>query len=66
MPPAEASTYQAALRAFQRAGADAAGGKFKAAEPWLVAGSTELTKVTAAANLPAPVNPPAEGNGSSS
>jgi hypothetical protein len=63
MPPARARTFRSALRELERAGAQAASGQFSLSGRLLAAGTTGLTKVTAAADVPAPVNPPAAVTG---
>jgi hypothetical protein len=59
MPPVDAPLYRSALTDLGKAGTDAAAGRLGAVGPLLTAGTTEITKVTAAADLVAPVNPPA-------
>ena len=59
MPPAHARTFRSALRDLERAGTRAAHGDLGSAGRLLAAGTTGLTKVTAAADVAAPVNPPA-------
>jgi hypothetical protein len=59
MPPVDTSLYRSALANLGEAGTDAADGQLDAVGPLLIAGTTEITKVTAAADLVAPVNPPA-------
>jgi hypothetical protein len=63
MPPAHARTYRSALSDLERAGARAARGQFSAASHPLAAGTAGLTKVTSAADVAAPVNPPAPVTG---
>jgi hypothetical protein len=52
--PVDSSLYRSALTALITAGRDAAGGRLGAVEPLLAAGTSEITKVTAAADLVAP------------
>jgi hypothetical protein len=58
-PPVDTSLYRSALTALMAAGRDAAGGRLGAVEPLLAAGTSEITKVTAAADLVAPDGQPA-------
>jgi hypothetical protein len=62
MPPVEATVYQSALKDFEQAGAYTASGEFGPAAPLLNAGGSGITKVTAAVDTPAAVNPPAPGS----
>jgi hypothetical protein len=62
MPPVDVTVYQSALNDFERAGAQVARGEFSKATPLLNAGGVGITTVTAEVNVPAPVNPPAQGS----
>lgn len=62
MPPVEAAVYQSALKDFEQAGGYTASGEFGRATPLLNAGGSGITKVTAAVDTPAAVNPPARGS----
>jgi hypothetical protein len=62
-PPLDAGLYRSGLTDLSQAGTDAAGGHTGAVEPLLTAGITEITKVTAAADLVAPTgHPPGSGD----
>jgi hypothetical protein len=58
-PPVDTSLYRSGLTDIRSAAIDAASGHLAAVEPLLSAGITEITKVTAAADLIAPVGQPA-------
>ena len=58
MPPARAKAYRSALKDLKKAGTDIARGDFGKARRLVATGTTIITEVTAAVNLPAPVNPP--------
>jgi hypothetical protein len=57
MPPVDAALYRSALADLDKAGTDAAVGQPGAVGPLLTAGTTEITKVTAATDLVAPSGP---------
>jgi hypothetical protein len=59
MPPDRARAYRSALSDLELVGDRAADGKFSPASRLLAAGTAGLTTVTAAADVAAPVNPPA-------
>ena len=62
-PPLDAALYRAALADLRDAGTDAASGHLGAVEPLLIAGTSEIAKVTAAADLVAPAGePPGAGD----
>ncbi len=55
MPPADATTYRAGLTDLGKAGTQISSGSSRPPGALLAAGNGDITKVTAAANLPAPV-----------
>ena len=58
MPPARAKAYRSALKDLKKAGTDIADGDLEKARRLVATGTTIITMVTAAVNVPAPVNPP--------
>jgi hypothetical protein len=59
MPPVDAVLYRFALRDFEQAGTDTAGGNFRAASVLVGPASLGIVTVTAAANPASPVGSPA-------
>jgi hypothetical protein len=57
MPPVDAALYRSALADLDKAGTDTAAGQPGAVGSLLIAGTTDITKVTAAADLVAPAGP---------
>jgi hypothetical protein len=64
MPPVDTAVYRAALRDFEQIGKDTASGNFSKTSSLLTTANLDITSVTTAANLAAPVNSAAQVNAS--
>jgi hypothetical protein len=62
MPPVDSTVYRAALEDFEQVGTDTTSGDFSKTSPLLTTANVDVMSVTAAANLSAPANPPAQDN----
>jgi hypothetical protein len=62
MPSVDAVVYRSALKDFQKIGTDTASGNVRKANSLLVAANLGIMRAVAAADSPAPVNPPAGDN----